>query len=60
MHTLQKSYYIANCTSETKASLADWAFQHYLTNISDDDVATEQLTAVVDVRFMLHNNPEIS
>ena len=27
---------------------------------SDDEVATEQLTAVVDVTCMPHNNPEIS
>ena len=27
---------------------------------SDDEVATEQLTAVVDVTFMPHDNPETS
>ena len=27
---------------------------------SDDEVVTEQLTAVVDVSFFPHNNPEIS
>ena len=27
---------------------------------SDDEVATKQLTAVVDVTFLLHDNPEIS
>ena len=27
---------------------------------SDDEVATEQLSAVVDVTFMPHNNPKIS
>ena len=27
---------------------------------SDDEVATEQLTAVVDVTFLPHDNPEIS
>ena len=40
-------FYFHNCISETKVSLADWAFHHHLQN-SDDDVATEQLTAVVD------------
>ena len=27
---------------------------------SDDEVATKQLTAVVDVIFLLHNNPDLS
>ena len=27
---------------------------------SDDEIGTEQLTAVVDVTFMPHDNPEIS
>ena len=26
----------------------------------DDEVATEQLTAIIDVTFMSHDNPEIS
>ena len=36
--------------SEKKISLADWAFHHHLAD-SDDEVATEQLTAVVDARI---------
>ena len=27
---------------------------------SDDEIATKQLTAVVDVTFLPHDNPEIS
>ena len=45
-------------------SLADWAFYHHLAKNSDDKVATELLTAVVDVRvdftFMPHDDLEIS
>ena len=57
MHTSRKSY--NNRISETKVSLADWAFHHHLTD-SDDEVATEQLTTVVDVTLMPHDNLEIS
>ena len=39
-----------------KQKLADWAIHHHLAN---DEVATEQLTAVVDVIFMPHNYPGI-
>ena len=47
--TFQKKYLL----------LADWIFRNHLRD-SDDEVATEQLTAVVDVMFMPHNDPEIS
>ena len=56
MHASQKSYH--NGILETKVSLADWAFHHH--KYFDDEVATEQLIAVVDVTFTPHNNPEIS
>ena len=42
-----------NYILETKTSLAIWAFI-IICKGSDDKVATEQLTALVDVTFMLH------
>ena len=64
MHASWKSYG-HNCISEIKVSLANWAFHHYyLDKDSDDEVATEQLTArvdeQVDVTFMPHDDPKIS
>ena len=56
MHASRKSYH--NHILETKTPLADWAF-HYICKDSDE-VATEQLNAVVDVIFMPHDNPETS
>ena len=58
MQRSRKSYH--NRISETKVSLADWAFHRHLAQDFDDEVATEQLTAVVDVTFMPHDNLEIS
>ena len=52
-----KSYH--NHISEKYLLLADWIFRNHLRD-SDDEVATEQLIAVVDVMFMPHNDPEIS
>ena len=46
-----------NCISETKVSLTDWAFHHNFGKDSDDEVVTEQLTAVVDVTFKSHDTP---
>ena len=55
VHTSRKFYH--NCVSKTKTSLVDWDFHHNLAKIkdSDDELSTEQLTALVDVTFMLHN-----
>ena len=59
MHAACKSAYGPhNCTLETKVSLGDWAFLHLAA--SDDEVATEQLTAIADVTFMPHNDLGIS
>ena len=41
-------------------SFADWALSLLFGKDSDDEVATKQLTAIVDVTFMPHDNPEIS
>ena len=54
----QKFYH--NHILETKISLADWTFSPSFGKDSDDKIATEQLTALVDVTFMPYNNPEIS
>ena len=58
MHTSWKSY--LNRISKTKISLADWAFHHRLGKDSYNEVATKQLTPVVYVTFMPHDNSEIS
>ena len=49
--TFLKPYH--NCISETKASLADWAFHHHLGKI----LMMKQLCIVVDFTFLPHNNP---
>ena len=58
IHTSRKSYY--NLISETKVSLADWAFRHH--SDSDDEIRSYLMavTAVVDIAFIPHDNPEIS
>ena len=38
-----------------KQKSADWAFHHHLAN---DEVAAEQLTALVDVILMPHDYPK--
>ena len=53
----QKSYH--NHISEKYLLLADWTFRNHLRD-SDDEVTIEQLTAVVDVMFIPHNDPKIS
>ena len=58
IHASWKSYH--DHISETKAFLADWAFHHHLAKILMMEVPTEQLIKVVDVKFMPHNNLEIS
>ena len=45
---------------KTKISLADWAFSSSFDKDSDNEVTTEQQTAIVDVIFMAHDNPERS
>ena len=51
MHTSQKSYH--NCILEKRS----WAlFSLSFGNDSDDEIATEQLTTVVDVTFVPHGN----
>ena len=53
----QKSYH--NHILETKS--LDWlGFSPSFGKDFDDEAATEQLTAVVDVTFMPHDDPEIS
>ena len=37
-----------------------WDFSPLFGKDCDDEVATEQLTAVVDITFMPHDNPEMS
>ena len=54
MDTSRKSYH--NHISETKIL----GFSPSFGKDSDNELATEQLIAVVDVTFMLHDNPEIS
>ena len=41
-------------------SLGQLGFSTSFGKDSDDEVATQQLTAVVDVMFMPHDDPEIS
>ena len=53
-----------NHISETKVSFGLLGFSPSFGKDSDDEVATKQLTAVVsavvDVTFLPHDNPEIS
>ena len=49
-----------NRISKTTVPLADWAFSPSCGKDSDNEVATEQLTAVVDVTFMPNDNLKIS
>ena len=56
MRNSRKSYH--NHISETKVSFGLLGFSPSFGRDSDDEVATKQLTAVVDV--MPHDNPEIS
>ena len=59
MHASWISYH--NRISETKVPLANWAqFSSSFGKDSDDEVANEQLNAVVDVIFTPHDNLEIS
>ena len=58
VHTSQKFYH--NRVSKTNTSLVDWAFHHNLAKIlMMNYIFTEQLTALVDVTFMLHGNPKV-
>ena len=54
----RKSYH--NHVSETKVSFGQLGFSPSFGKDSDDEIATEQLTAVVDSTFLPHDNPEIS
>ena len=54
MHTSQKSYHTITFW---KQNLFGWlGFSLSFGKDSDDEVVTEQLTAVVDVTFMPHGN----
>ena len=57
MHASRKSYH--NRILETKPLWLIGLFTIFA-KASDDEVATEQLTTVVDVTFMSHDNLEIS
>ena len=54
---------MAIITFQKQVSLTDWASHHHWQD-SNNEVATEQLTAVVDTRVdvipMPHNDPAIS
>ena len=56
----RKCYY--NHVSETKVSFGLLGFSPSFGKDSDDEVATKQLTAVVDlgITFLPYDNPEIS
>ena len=58
MHGSRKSYH--NHILETKVSFGLLDFSPSFGKDSDDEVATKQLTAVVDVTFLPYDYPEIS
>ena len=47
-----------NYISETKVYFGLLGFSPSFGKVSDDEVATKQLTAVVDVTFLPHDNPK--